>query len=572
MIKNSKIISYFVVSLLLLTSVISLAANDAEKEVSAKVKKEIIEKKREIGKELDKILLEIKSNRKKIERLKQRVATEQGERKKIMEARLDKAWINLLKLGLDFGNIVTEKDLEPAIRDKFKNQAINVLEPQAYIAHTIIARIDKRIDIPGENLSASKQAVIYSGIFNLVNLLTETHNLLLESLVVSKKLGVDVSQHEEKLKESLENRAANISIFLESAQIELVGINAGLSAVSDDAELKIKQTLLDARINKLAEIFADVLNMMDTFKMDTSTYRHQILSATGEITAKVAAVGVMTTIFLNWSNNITKEITDEGPNVIFKILLFIFIIYIFRKLSQLIQRVMKRAFRRSTEKSSELLRNMSISITKNIVFLLGILLALSQIGISLGPVLAGLGVAGFVIGFALQDSLANFAAGMMILVYRPFDVGDQVDTCGVFGKVHHMSLVNTTIMTFDNQTIIVPNTKIWGDVIKNVTAQKIRRVDMTFRISYSDDIEKTERVLADIVAQHDKTLTDPEPLIRLHELGESSVNFIVKPWVNCDDYWGVYWDITRSVKMRFDEEGISIPFPQRDVYTRTATE
>jgi small conductance mechanosensitive channel len=120
-------------------------------------------------------------------------------------------------------------------------------------------------------------------------------------------------------------------------------------------------------------------------------------------------------------------------------------------------------------------------------------------------------------------------------------------------------------LTFDNQTIVVPNNKIWGDVIKNVTAQTIRRVDMVFGISYSDDIPKAERILADILESNDKILDDPEPMIRLHTLGASSVDFIVRPWVNVKDYWDVYWDVTRSVKLRFDEEGVSIPFPQQDV-------
>lgn len=174
---------------------------------------------------------------------------------------------------------------------------------------------------------------------------------------------------------------------------------------------------------------------------------------------------------------------------------------------------------------------------------------------------------GFIVGFALQDTLSNFASGMMILIYRPFDVDDFVEAAGISGKVSNMSLVNTTILTFDNQTIIVPNNKIWGDVIRNVTAQKIRRVDMVFGISYGDDIPNAEKLLLDIVNAHESVLEDPEPMIRLHELGDSSVNFIVRPWVKTDDYWETYWAmITRSVKMRFDEEGVSIPFPQRDVH------
>jgi small conductance mechanosensitive channel len=175
-------------------------------------------------------------------------------------------------------------------------------------------------------------------------------------------------------------------------------------------------------------------------------------------------------------------------------------------------------------------------------------------------------VVGFVIGFALQDTLSNFAAGLLILVYRPFDVDDLIEAGGVTGLVSNMSLVNTTILTFDNQTIVVPNNKIWGDVIKNVTAQDLRRVDMVFGISYSDDIPGTEKLLAEIVASQKAVLNEPETMIRLHELADSSVNFIVRPWVKKEDYWETYWAITRAVKLRFDEDGISIPFPQRDVH------
>jgi small conductance mechanosensitive channel len=145
-------------------------------------------------------------------------------------------------------------------------------------------------------------------------------------------------------------------------------------------------------------------------------------------------------------------------------------------------------------------------------------------------------------------------------------VGDLVDVGGVFGKVDKMSLVSTTLLTLDNQTFVIPNNKIWGDVIKNVTAQDIRRVDMVFGIAYSDDIPKAEAVLNDILASHEEILDDPEHMVRVHTLNESSVDFIVRPWVKVDDYWEVYWDVTKTVKMRFDEEGVSIPFPQRDVH------
>ncbi|NQX89985.1 MAG: mechanosensitive ion channel family protein, partial [Halioglobus sp.] len=226
---------------------------------------------------------------------------------------------------------------------------------------------------------------------------------------------------------------------------------------------------------------------------------------------------------------------------------------------------------RSGERMSTLLKSMLASISGAVVLGVGFLMALSQVGISLGPMLAGLGVAGFIVGFALQDTLGNFAAGGMILIYRPYDVGDVVEVAGAFGSVKKMSLVSTTITTMDNQTLVVPNSKIWGDVIKNVTAQRVRRVDMEFGIGYGDDIEKAEKILQDIIRGHKLVLGSPEPTIKLHSLGDSSINFVVRPWVKTLDYWDVYWDVTKDVKVRFDREGISIPFPQRDVHLYNET-
>jgi len=154
----------------------------------------------------------------------------------------------------------------------------------------------------------------------------------------------------------------------------------------------------------------------------------------------------------------------------------------------------------------------------------------------------------------------------MILIYRPFDVDDFVEITGASGVVKRMNLVSTTITTFDNQTLVVPNSKIWGDVIKNVTQQKLRRVDLEFGIGYQDDIPKAERILAEAAADHELVLDSPRTNVKVHSLGDSSVNLILRPWVKTENYWAVYWDLTREVKLRFDREGVTIPFPQRDIH------
>jgi len=219
-----------------------------------------------------------------------------------------------------------------------------------------------------------------------------------------------------------------------------------------------------------------------------------------------------------------------------------------------------------SKKFSDLLKHFFVSAVRKTVMLIGIIVALSMLEVQIAPFLAGLGVAGFVLGFALQGTLSNFASGLMILIYRPYDVGHVIEAAGTKGKVDSMNLVSTTIKTFDNQIVIVPNGEIWGGVITNVTGSDTRRVDMKFGISYSDDIAKAAKILEGIVSSHELVLKDPEPVIRLHELGDSSVNFVCRPWTKTEDYWTVYWDVTRAVKQRFDAEDVSIPFPQRDVH------
>ena len=231
----------------------------------------------------------------------------------------------------------------------------------------------------------------------------------------------------------------------------------------------------------------------------------------------------------------------------------------------MIAKAVKRAVA-NIQRASALLKDFIVNITRKAILLVGFIIALSMLEVNIGPLLAAIGAAGFIMAFALQGTLSNFAAGIMILIYRPYDVGDLVDVGGTLGKVDAMTIVSTTLRKVDNQKVIVPNNMIWGDIITNITGTSKRRVDMVFGIGYGDDIAKAQKILEEILENHEAVLKDPEPVVKMHELADSSVNFIVRPWVETDNYWDVYWDITRSVKERFDAEGVSIPFPQRDVH------
>jgi small conductance mechanosensitive channel len=314
------------------------------------------------------------------------------------------------------------------------------------------------------------------------------------------------------------------------------------------------------------ERLEDVSDLMERLGIDNSQYKAELLQQGQSFSIRDFEKDVFVQLLEQGSHTVKTALTNNGPDFVFRALVFLLIVLVFRVLSRLVRRLVIAAFERSGADMSTLLKDVLASVSGGSVMIVGLLIALAQVGISVGPMLAGLGVAGFIVGFALQDTLGNFAAGGMILIYRPYDVDDFVEVAGASGLVKKMSLVSTTITTFDNQTLVVPNSKIWGDVIKNVTAQKLRRVDLEFGISYGDDVEHAENVLSEIVKNHQMVLDTPAPLIKLHTLGDSSVNFIVRPWVKTVDYWTVYWDITREVKLRFDREGISIPFPQRDLH------
>jgi len=195
-----------------------------------------------------------------------------------------------------------------------------------------------------------------------------------------------------------------------------------------------------------------------------------------------------------------------------------------------------------------------------------ILAALGQLGVQTTSFIAVIGAAGLAVGLALQGSLSNFAAGVLMIIFRPFKVGDFIEGAGVLGTVEEIQIFTTRLSSPDNRAVIVPNSKIMSDNIVNFTAKPARRVDLVFGVSYSDNIDKVKEVISQVLSEDDRILKDPPPTIGLLEMADSSINFAVRPWVKPADYWGVYFDINEKIKKRFDAEGISIPFPQRDVH------
>lgn len=207
---------------------------------------------------------------------------------------------------------------------------------------------------------------------------------------------------------------------------------------------------------------------------------------------------------------------------------------------------------------------------ENLVFYLVmtfvVLAALGSFGVQTASLVAVLGAAGFAVGFAMQGSLANFAAGVMLLIFRPYNVGDVVEAGGAMGVVRQISLFTTTLNTPDNVRIIVPNGKVFGDTIKNLTAEENRRVDMVVGIGYGSDIRKAIACIHETLKSDPNVLAEPAPQVEVVELADSSVNLVVRPWTKAANYWNVHFTFTRQIKLAFDRDGIEIPFPQRVVH------
>lgn len=232
-----------------------------------------------------------------------------------------------------------------------------------------------------------------------------------------------------------------------------------------------------------------------------------------------------------------------------------------------------RGFRKGMERANiePTLRRFLLSLAS--VLLKGILLVsvITMIGVETTSIIAVLGAAGLAVGLALQGSLANFAGGVLILMFKPFKVGDVIEAQGFLGRVHEIQIFNTVMKTLDNQRVVIPNGLLSNDCIKNVFAEETRRVDLTFGVSYDDDIPKVRSVLQQVLAAERRILPEPGQEIYVSEHADSSVNFLVRVWVNTDDYWGVHFNLLEQVKIAFDREGISIPFPQRDVHMKQAS-
>jgi small conductance mechanosensitive channel len=350
----------------------------------------------------------------------------------------------------------------------------------------------------------------------------------------------------------------------ESARLNLALIDA------DDAQakpLREKLARLTATHHGLVPLYELVLENWDrkgAEPEDTQAHRNFIAAVQADA-VRTTDVRTLVRFLTAWLFSI-----EGGLGVLLKLMGVLVAIWAMMFVARFARRLARRGMGK-VPTLSNLLKSFVLTAVYWVTFVVGVLVVLALFGVNVTPLFAVVGGLSFILGFALQDTLSNLASGLMIMVLKPFDMGDFIQTAGISGIVDEMSVVSTQIRTFDNQIIVVPNSKIWGDVITNVSALSTRRVDLVFGIAYTDNAAHAIKVLQQLIANHKLCLSDPAPEIFVGELGDSSVNVFCRPWSKSEDYWTVYWELMGQAKERFDGEGISIPFPQRDVHIYQAT-
>ena len=259
-------------------------------------------------------------------------------------------------------------------------------------------------------------------------------------------------------------------------------------------------------------------------------------------------------------DSITQISVDFGLRILYAVL----IIFVGRWIVKLLLKIIKTALEKTS--IEETVRIFVANLLNTLLMVIIFIAAINQLGIETTSIIAMLGAAGLAIGLSLQGSLANFAAGILVVTFKPYKVGDYIEAGSAAGTVLDIQIFSTVLKTGDNKIVIIPNGIIMKDSIVNYSDQATRRVDIVASCGYEDDIDKVKEILWDILNQEDRILAEPEPKIAVSELADNSINFIVRPWVNSSDLWNVKYSILEQIKKRFDEEGISIPYPQRDVH------
>lgn len=388
-------------------------------------------------------------------------------------------------------------------------------------------------------------------------------------LTIADSLGLNTAEVWEDLDRYLTNRAEHLVGRLQVAANVRDDLEEKIRdaerARAPQAEVAVLRTRLQntkRSIDGIAKSLQNTSDLLDKRGFETTRYRQFAIRTTGEITGRILDPKVLIGLVRGLLEDLWGWLKSNAPTALVRVVIVLAFVIFFRLLFRLgwwLIRIVGLA------KLSRLMSDLVQRLINPFATVIGLLTGLWFLGANPTTLLAGLGVAGVIVGFALQDSLSNLAAGFFILFTRPFDVDDVIQSGNVLGTVKAMGLANTTIMTFDNRRLLVPNRRIWGEVIENRSAEYTRRVDLVVRVGYEEDLDRAIQILGGLLEENDRVLRKPEPAIFVLQLAESWIEIAVRPWVRNEDWWPLLTELPRLVRLRFAEEGIDIPVPRRDI-------
>ncbi len=393
---------------------------------------------------------------------------------------------------------------------------------------------------------------------------------LADILEIAEGLGVETGKTWDRYDRAVQNRAENLvgrlQISVNARDSLRKKIETSERASAPEAEIGADRTRLqyaDDRVKGVAKSLDRTVDILGSRGFETAPYRQFIIKTTGEISDKVLDPRVLFGLVKDGLSDFGGWLSDNGPTILVKLVIVVVIVLFFRLAFRLLWWLMRLV---RMVKLTRLMVQLGNSMINPIATLIGLFVGFWFIGANLTTLLTGAGVAGVIIGFALQDSLSNLAAGFFILATRPFDVDDTIRTGTEVGTVKAMWIANTTIVTFDGRRLLIPNRKIWADIIENRSVEPLRRADITVRVGYEEDIDRTIEILLDLVRNEGRVLDHPEPAVFVSAWADSWVEVAVRPWTRNEDWWSLLKDLPRLVVLRFAEEGIEIPRPRMEMH------
>ncbi|MFO8005189.1 mechanosensitive ion channel family protein [Thioalkalivibrio sp.] len=445
----------------------------------------------------------------------------------------------------------------PLVRERIESATDWLLETSIARLEEIYARTSQERLKHDEFDSGLQATVSRAFIQDLRALIFEYMSGLGALLRVREQLGLSIEDDRNAFEEFITRNVERLHGQIRLDAQTLTELRRALRAEPSNADTELALRAMDYKQTRGLANMAAWLDVLQEQGLDTASHHALLIQQQGRLGAEILQRDVFASIWREQTERLWRNVARNGPNLLIRVFTFLAVLLLAWMAAHAIRRLLEAIMNTSFVRLSQLMKERLLTLSFGITFLAGVVLALTTIGWSVMPMLAGLGVAGLVIGFALQDSLKSFVAGWMILLYHAYDVGDYVQVSGAEGRVRRMTLNSTRIATLDNTIKLVPNRKIWEETIVNLTASRARRVELEIACGPGNDIDRVENCIRELLSEHPKVLNKPPPEVHLARFGSSEMVFAVWPWVRTENYWTMRRSLLKEIRQRFERHGIT---------------